>query len=654
MANTLRSRRSSRSPLQDLYGRILGRIEAAGPSSFAGCVLALIIVLILGSGLGYPLVFGDYALLATAKLGSYGTYWPAPGTPWLSDASFGWWSRIAGRDWTWHRLLNLVFHGITVVFFYAAARRILRDSRSGGMQPGWIAFLAAALFALHPAVVYAEAYLAARPLLLQGMFGAIALWAVLRAAEQSWRGVWCLTPIAYVGAMLASPAAIGLPLALAFAVHAATPARRWGPAWAGVAASVAIGLAWCIWWAMQGSGAAESVATGYVAALGDNAWRWLRGIGYGIVPITAWMAIDMPEPNPAAPPWLAMASVLVYVALVVFALRALRSPAWRAIGVAGGLLAALSLAEIVFPGAWAAFAPWRSYPWIAFLCLVVAGVITRLRPGVALATASVAALVCAVLALLALQTFSSHVAVWDQAVRAAETFGAQAKDARLYVNRGTLHRSQGHTLAAVEDYGRALALQPDFPRALRGRTQAHIDERRYPLALKDLQRLLDVEPDQVGTHADIGLVHMQTGKYAEAMKSFNTAVAKGVKEPKLYLNRGLALLQMGGLGAAPRALDDIEHALAIDPNYALAHFNRGLIFDRAAAAGMRLRDAVSPEIMRIIAKQNIARACQLGHRAACDLERSRAAEQPKVEEMNEAPLRLTPEKLREQGLLKGG
>jgi len=623
----------------------------AGPSTLSGCILGLIIALVLGSGLAYPLVFGDYALLATPKLSSYGTSWPTSGTPWLSDASFGWWSRIAGRDWIWHRLLNLVFHGVTVVFLYALARRLLRDARHGSVQSGWIAFLAAALFALHPAVVYAEAYLAARPLLLQGMFGTFALWTVLRAAEEGWRGVWWLAPLACVGAMLASPAAVGLPIALAVAVYAATPVRRWGPAWAAVAVSIAAGLACYAWWGIQNASAPD--APGYLAALGDNAWRWLRGIGYGIAPITAWMAIDMPEPTPAAPLWLAVASVMAYVGLVAVAIWALRRPAWRPAGALCGILAALSFAEIFFPGAWSAFAPWRSYPWIGLLCLAAAWALGHLLLPIALGVGSTAIAACAVLALLTLQTFSSHVFVWDQAIRAAERFGAQAKDARLYVNRGTLHRSQGHTVAAVEDYGRALALQPDFSRALRGRAQAYIDDRRYPLALKDLQRLLEVESDQPGTHADIGLVHMQSGKYAEAMKSFNTAVVKGVQEPKLYLNRGLALFQMGGLGAAPRALDDIERALTLDPRYALAHFNRGLIFDQAASAGMRLRDAVSPEIMRIVAAQNIAHACQLGHRQACDYERERAAAKPKVEELGDAPMRLTPEKLREQGLLKG-
>lgn len=624
---------------------------AAGPSAGAAWILGLVVFLLLGSGLGYPLVFGDYALLTASKLGSYGTYGPAPGTPWLSDASFGWWSRVVGRDWPWHRMLNLAFHGITVAFAYAVGRRVLQGSSVGSAHSGWVACLAAALFALHPAAVFTESYLAARPLLLQGLFSLVALWTVLRAADEGWRGVWWLAPLACLGAMLASPAAIGLPLAMAVAAYASTPARRWGPAWAAVTVSIVLVTAYFAWWATHAS-VADASATGYLSSLGENAWRWLRGMGYGILPITAWMAIDMPEPAPVAPAWLAAASAIAFAGLVAFSIWALRRPAWRALGVVCGMLAALSFAEVAYPGAWAAFAPWRSYPWLAFLCVAAALATARLRLHIALVLGTAAIVVCAMLAFFTLRTFSTHMAAWDHAIRAAEVFGAQAKDARLYVNRGTLHRSEGHPLAAVADYERALALAPDFPRALRGRAQAYIDDRRYAAALKDLQQLLEVEPANAGTHADIGLVHMQLGRFGEAIKSFNTAVEKGVQEPKLFLNRGLALFQMGGLGAAPRALDDIERALKIDPSYALAHFNRGLIFEQAAQAGLRLRDAVSPQIMRIVATQNIARACQLGHRPACDLERERAAKKPQVEELGDAPMRLTPEMLRERGLLK--
>jgi tetratricopeptide (TPR) repeat protein len=217
-----------------------------------------------------------------------------------------------------------------------------------------------------------------------------------------------------------------------------------------------------------------------------------------------------------------------------------------------------------------------------------------------------------------------------------------------------VHRASGHPIAAIQDYTTALALSPDLPRALRGRAQAYVDDKRYGPALADLQRLLEVEPDQPIIHADIGLALMQAGKFADALKSFNTAARQGVREPRLYLNRGLALFSLGGVGTASRALDDIERALALDPGYALAYFNRALIFEQAARAGVRLRDAASPEIMRLVAAQNIARACQLGHVPACDVERMRAEEKARSMPGGEGPSVLTPEMLRDRGLAVPG
>ena len=97
-------------------------------------------------------------------------------------------------------------------------------------------------------------------------------------------------------------------------------------------------------------------------------------------------------------------------------------------------------------------------------------------------------------------------------------------------------------------------------------------------------------------------------------------------------------------------MDEIERALARDAADALAHFNRGLIFEQAARAGIRLRDAPSPEIMRLVDAQNIARACTLGHRPACDIERARAEEKSRLQMAPDGPSVLSPEMLREQGL----
>jgi tetratricopeptide (TPR) repeat protein len=364
------------------------------------------------------------------------------------------------------------------------------------------------------------------------------------------------------------------------------------------------------------------------------------------------MAIDMPEPANAAaatwPGWLGIAAVVALALALAWSVRTNRSGLVRAAALGCGCALALNSVEILWPRLDAPFALARSYAWMPCVALVPACLVALLPRRGAWVAMCAATLVWLVAAADTLQSFSSHVALWDDAVRRAERAGPRPEDARIYLNRATLHRHDGHTIAALADYDQALALQPDMTRALRGRAQVYIEEKRYGEALRDLDRVAELEPGQAITHADRGLALMQAGRLNEAGRAFDRAIERGVKEPRVFLNRGLARLQLGGLGAAPAALVDIERALQLDPDYALAYFNRAMIFEQAANAGIRLRDALSPELMRAVAEQNIARACELGHAGAC--ERLRAKSKESLPGASDGPVRVTPEALRQQGL----
>lgn len=625
----------------------LGARMAHPPSAVAArWTLVVLVIAAFATGLGYPLVFGDYVMLSAAKLAAYTRSLPSPATPWLAEASFGWTSLIVGTDWAWHRALNVGVHALSVVLAFALGRRLLAGSCRGTVHADWVAFLAAGLFALHPVSVYATAYLSARPSLFAGFFSLAACWAFARSIDSTPRLAW-LVPIACLGALASAPIAVGLLLVLLVAARFDAPSTLSRSTRIAVTAAAMIFVVWIVWSFFVGI---RVPASEYLQFAGENAVRWFRGVGYAFMPITAWMAIDMPEPVPAVSAGIGLLAIVVMVVLIAIGLARARLIRLRLPAALAGCIAAFGVAGTLHPGVWAEFAVWHAYPALFFVCVLVAWAMAHLDPRAMAAAGMSAFAVLAVAGVGTLQTFSSHMAVWDDAVRVAERGGAHAEDARIYVNRATLHRASGHPIAAVQDYTRALALKPDLPRALRGRAQAYVDDKRYAEALQDLQRLLEVEPKQPTTHADIGLVLMQMGKYAEALKAFNTAARQGVREPRLFLNRGLALYRIGGLGAAPRALDEIERALAMDARYALAHFNRALIFEQAARAGVRLRDAASPEIMRIVAAQNIARACELGHRPACDLERARAEEKARSQAAPGGPSVLTPEMLREQGL----
>ncbi|MCC6534945.1 MAG: tetratricopeptide repeat protein [Burkholderiales bacterium] len=619
------------------------RIEPpAGRLVAIGLVLA---ALLYGIGLRYPLVFGDFAHLSARQLEGYARALPVPGTDWLADASFGWWSLAAGSDWFWHRVLNLGLHCLAVALACGVFRRLSRGESP--LAAGWLGFVAATLFALHPAAVYCVAYLSARASLLAGLFALAALWSTLRALDDHWRGAWVVGPAACAGALLSTPNAIALPAAMAFLIVASTPtpsrARR--IAWGSVAIAAALAAAYIAAWLHTGAPAAPA-SGGYFDALAASSSRLLRYLGYWLVPVTAWMAIDMPEPaialRDAWPGWLGLAGLAALLAAIA---ALLRRPGYRPVGLALGCAVILYAPALLWPRLAAPLALPLGYAWMPVSVLALAGSIARLPARAAVITALACVVLWAALAAQTLQSFSSHGGVWDDAIRRAERFGARAEDARLYINRATLHRSEGHTLAALADYDRALVLQPDQPRALRGRAQTYIDDKRYAQALRDLDRLLVVEPEQAITHADRGLALMQAGRLDEAGRAFDRAIERGVRQPRVFLNRGLARLQLGGLGAAPMALADIERALALDPNYALAYFNRALIFEQAARTGMRLRDALTPELMRAVAAQNLSRACQLGHGGACDQERA-----TKEKPMPGATLPLTPDTPRDRGL----
>jgi len=635
--------------LQDLMRRACEALEWEPRGSRVLVALVALTVVLYASALSYPPVFGEFALLASGKLAAVAQT-PVVGAAWLADASFGAWATLVGQDLFWHRFFNLVLHCLGVVFVFLLARRLVSSAAASSVRAGWMAFLAAGLFALHPAVVYAVAYLPARAALLLGVFVLVGLWSVARAAQEGWRGAWGVAPCACAGALLCSPYAIALPAAMAWVVYLTALGGRGRAAWCAVAAAASVSVVYGAAMALGAGSGTDAGGIGYFDQVAANSNRLLRYLGYGLVPITAWMAIDMPEVAPYLRAWNGWGSIFGIVLLASLVVWSRGNSRYRGLGIALGALLLLAASEVFWPRPVNDFALWRSYSWVALLCLGLAWAIVSLGARAVLILGLGGLVVWAVLAGLTLQTFASHVAVWDDAVRAAGYFGPQAKDARLYVNRATLHRTEGHTLAALADYDQALALQPGHTRALRGRAQLHVDEKRYPEALKDLDRLLEREPGQAILHADRGLVLMQMGKFSEAMQAFNGAIGQGAREPKVFLNRGLAVFQMGGLGAAPLALADIERALALDPSYALAYFNRALIFEQAAQAGMRLRDAISPELMRAVATQNIARACQLGHAPACEIERARAAAKSSDPPGLTGTMKLTPEELKAQGL----
>lgn len=609
---------------------LIGRFDrwvAHGPRPLVlvPVLVAAVLALYL-PGFGYPAVFAELAALSPERLARAGAALVGlePGS--LGQATLAITARVAA-SLHMHRVLQAGLHALTVALLFAVLLRMLAarvpvSSPEGALAPAWTAFFAAALFAVAPASVYAVAYLAARPEVLAVTLAMASLAAWLKGLDQG-RRVWLVVAAVLSAlAVLASQALAALPLvSMLLLVHAGrADARVRRVAWTLVALAALASFAMVAGSSLApeaGGDAPAASASALTHAL-TVSWRMVGYLAAWNVPFTPAMAIDIPEPALAgAWGWLA-AGALGFALLAVFGGRLLARTSIAAVaGFALLVPVVLALPEAAVARLAEPFSLARGYAWMPFALVPLVVLAARLPGRAAWPLLFFAVLGCAVLAALRLPTFSTHAGVWNEAIARAERFGAPDDLLRLLINRAAVHRRDGHVFAAIEDYDRALALAPDNTRVLRARVQAYLDARRFDDALADLERLRGLGVAAAQIAADRGTVLLEAGRALEALSEFDQAVAGGVTEARVLMNRGLTRLRLGGMQAAEAALTDIDAAIARDPRYAPAHHRRGALFEEAARAGLRLRDAQGPILLRTIAAQNYGRACELGHADGC-------------------------------------
>jgi tetratricopeptide (TPR) repeat protein len=165
--------------------------------------------------------------------------------------------------------------------------------------------------------------------------------------------------------------------------------------------------------------------------------------------------------------------------------------------------------------------------------------------------------------------------------------------ARIYSNRGIAYRELNEPEKALEDFNRAIALDPDDARAYgnRGITQRAL--KQYEQALSDLNRALSLDDTMDWVHVARGEVYRHIGEYQRALEDFNRALAIDPDYAAAYAGRGRVYYRLKQYDQAAR---DLEHGLAIDPEMAWAYGHLG-----EAYRGLQEYDRAIEEYNRAIA-----------------------------------------------------
>jgi protein O-mannosyl-transferase len=426
-----------------------------------------------GASLGSGFHLDDYAIFSEPVPSAAKTWTQRP----LTDLTFWLNRQLGGGDALGYHLLNLALHLGAVVLAWECLRRLL---------PERAALIAAALFAIHPIQTEAVDYISARGIVLAALFCFAALWCWLEGRH--WIAVaW------FAAALLANEESAAFPLFLAWIEWCGiTPklARRSAPIVAMLVLAVA-GGARIIY--------AAAVAPGFFAQ-GHVILRYLR-----LVIVPYGFTID-PEISTAA--WLSVAGWVVLIAAAFLAIR--RAPSAVATWFIGGLLLLLPGSSLV-PAA-----DRRMYlPMFAFAAALGLA-LDRIRPVPVLAAIGVLVVGLSVQRSV---VWMSDQSLWTEAVeRAPDKIRPKLQLARTLpaapalelLNRarigaphdpaiaaetGRILLSEGQPEGALDEFGRALALDPTNPQYLNNRGAALRALGQTEAARADFVRALQLDSD---------------------------------------------------------------------------------------------------------------------------------------------------------------
>ncbi|MFF5143083.1 tetratricopeptide repeat protein [Streptomyces sp. NPDC013157] len=140
---------------------------------------------------------------------------------------------------------------------------------------------------------------------------------------------------------------------------------------------------------------------------------------------------------------------------------------------------------------------------------------------------------------------------------------------------------------ALEDYDRALALDPSLVRAHRGRAVTRGAAGDYGGALADLDRVLELEPDNPWNVILRGEHHRLARHHDAAVADLSEGIVRNPTSEFAWASRGAAHERHGDLDAA---LADFDRALALKPDYAWALARRARVWRGLGDQPRRLAD----------------------------------------------------------------
>ena len=174
-----------------------------------------------------------------------------------------------------------------------------------------------------------------------------------------------------------------------------------------------------------------------------------------------------------------------------------------------------------------------------------------------------------------------------------QDFGGKSGHANAHNNLALVLEDMGEFDRADEHYRRALEWDPREPTYGSNRAKLCARRSRFAEAQAQLEQVLQTTPDFVGAHLNLAIVFAQTGQPQKAEAHFRRALTLAPANAEAHFNYGIFLQEQG---RATEALPKFRDAAKLDPSHAAANFELGkllLSMGEGVGALRHLRQAVA-------------------------------------------------------------
>ena len=525
-------------------------------------------------------------------------YYPLSGTTFWLDYQF--W-----KFWTTpYHVENLLLHSLAALLFWRLLLRL--------QVPG--AWLASAIFALHPVMVESVAWITERKNVLSLALYLGAWLAYLRYPQQVTRGQWQVTGteaaaavpdsppatrhpslfyglafILFLGALLAKTTVFSLPAAILLIGWWQRGQIRWR---ADVLPTVpffalSIGLCAVTAWLEKnhvGAQGPDFTLTFPQRCLVAGRAFWFY-LGHLFWPANLCFVYPRWQPNPGSlGQWLYPVTALG----ILFTLWLARGRLGR-----GPVTALFFYVGTLFPllGFMNAYGMRYSFVWDHWVYLPALGIIALVaalvvrvgeflrRPAVVYGFAGI------VLPVLVLLTWRQCGMYMDKETLWRTTLATNPDCWMAQNNLGYLLRNQGRIEEAMEHYHKAIQINPNFSEAQFNLGLALAAQSRFDEAIESFRKAIQINPNSFEALNNLGNALAAQGRFEEAIKDYRRAIQINPNYCEAQYNLGNALAAKGRF---EEAIKDYRRAIQINPNYCEAQYNLG----NALAAKGRFEEAI--------------------------------------------------------------